>query len=90
MTETSSCAPLAPTTQDRGHSMTPRDWLSTGIKLLGVYFGVLGLTGLVTFVTTFAVALQPVACLVCAFVMVKRTEWCLLLVHGDTIRPKPS
>lgn len=30
-----------------GHAMTQREWLTVGIKLIGVYFAVLGAMGLV-------------------------------------------
>ena len=85
--------------------MQTRDYLNIGLKLIGVYFAVLGVTVLaltlitlgIEFVTnavhsdatdyfgtgaTFTVisAMQPIAYLVCGFVLTRRTGWCLDLI----------
>jgi hypothetical protein len=82
--------------------MTQRDWLTVGIKLIGVYFAVLGVTASVMVGTnivvqavlharesaseyrslstggvSFVEVLQPVAYLLCAWALLKRTQWCL-------------
>jgi len=85
--------------------MNRHDWLIVGLKLLGVYFAVLGVTILSMAVLNLLIqgieaatstrtdptylavhvgrsidlisALQPVAYLACAFVLVRRTDWCL-------------
>jgi hypothetical protein len=88
-------------------AMTQRDWLTVGIKFLGVYFAVLGITGSIIVATnlvfelvldfqesgsgghsvrtggiSFVNVLQPIAYLVCAFAMIKRTAWCLRFVDS--------
>jgi hypothetical protein len=78
--------------------MTQREWLAVGIKFLGIYFAVLGVTGLIIVGTHLVVdevmasssdrtlrvggialvnVLQPLAYLLCAFILTKRTEWCV-------------
>lgn len=87
--------------------MTQRDWLTVGIKLLGVYFAVLGVTALVIVGTNLVFelvldsresasgmhsirtggislinVLQPIAYLLCAFALMKRTQGCLRIVDS--------
>lgn len=85
--------------------MTKHDWLTVGLKLLGVYFSVLGVTILSMTVVNLVLhaieaaisagsdtlsvslhpgpmidlisALQPISYLGCAFVLLRRTDWCL-------------
>jgi hypothetical protein len=72
--------------------MPRHDWLSIGLKLLGVYFGISGLAALWNVMLVLMAAstlgahveglgvigiLQPAAYLVAAFLLVRRTPYCL-------------
>jgi hypothetical protein len=85
-----------------------RDYLYVGVKLIGVYFAVLGITVLTLTLLSFGVqftqtmfgrddvlyadhqspffilieTLQPIAYLVCAFILTRKTEWCLALIRS--------
>ena len=82
--------------------MTKRDWLTTGIKLLGVYcviWGAASLTyaiarsltsgmasgdakqGLLYFLASYA--LQPIAYFGLAFVLIRKTEWCVSKIQAE-------
>jgi hypothetical protein len=81
--------------------MTRHDWLTVGFKLLGVYFGVLGLSALwQTFVTMILSAshvgigigmgfLQPLVYILSALILTLCTEQCLRWC-GETRRMLPS
>lgn len=85
--------------------MNIQNCLNVGLKLLGVYFVVLGLTAAAITVINFAIqsleaafqrddvfyviegpvislisAAQPLAYLVCGFILTRKTEWCLKLI----------
>lgn len=89
----------------RRFHLPTRDYLNIGLKLLGVYFAVLGVTVLAMVLANLTIegvlplfqqdemlhaiegpvvsaisALQPIAYLVCAFVLTRKTEWCLHLI----------
>jgi hypothetical protein len=70
----------------------PNDWLSIGLKLLGVYFGISGLAAIWNVMLVLMAAsshgahvegigaigiLQPAAYLIAAFLLVRRTRYCL-------------
>ena len=76
--------------------MKIRDYLTIGLKLLGFYFAVHGLTAVAVMIVNLAIQItesegyspptattrflsfaQPLAYLICAFILIKRTEWCL-------------
>jgi len=82
--------------------MQTREYLNIGLKLIGVYFAVLGVIVLTMLLVSFAVEivenlierdglssvvigpgvtlfqlLQPGVYLVCAFLLTRKTEWCL-------------
>jgi len=84
----------------------PRDYLNIGLKLLGAYFAVLGVTVLALTLINLAIqgvwplfqddrmvhvvegqvvsvisAMQPVSYLACAFVLTRKTDWCLELIN---------
>jgi hypothetical protein len=91
--------------------MTQRDWLTVGLKLIGAYFAVLGITASVMVGVnilvqgvliaretargysalrmggiTFVEALQPLAYLLCAWALLRRTPWCLRIAdHTDEV-----
>lgn len=85
--------------------MGRRDWLGVGLKALGVYFGVTGAADLwgvflsvAAAVTAehnldpgqvFAAVLRPLAFLVAAFLLVRRTDACLRWC-GEPRRPDPT
>jgi len=85
--------------------LNTRDYLTVGLKLLGVLFFVLGLVvaamtllnfGIQTYqrafppgdvlfsaggsVITLMSAAQPVAYLICGYLLTRKTEWCLKLI----------
>ena len=95
--------------------MPTRDYLYIGLKLNGVYFGVLGVTvlsltlinlaiqGIMPYFeqegmlivyegTTYSLlgAMQPIAYLVCAFALTRKTDWCLSLIDCHPNEPKTA
>lgn len=92
--------------------MKTREYLNIGLKLIGVYFAVVGITVLAITLVNLGVpivqdafqqdnqgafvhvvegttinlisAMQPIAYLVCAFALTRKTDWCLgLLSYPD-------
>lgn len=77
--------------------MQKKDWVAIGIKLLGVYIGVLALIGLgtllfgtvvqfffrgdasvnIVFIRLLASLIQPLVQCAVAWLLLKRTDWCL-------------
>jgi len=89
--------------------MTKQDWLTVGLKLIGVYFAVLGFTVFCITVISLIIqaffmdtppyvvprsgeyatligALQPVAYIIAAYYLIKKTDWCLEKIGVQTER----
>jgi len=95
--------------------MNKHDWLVVGLKLLGVYFAILGVAILSVTILNLVIdailaartsssdllvlhkgpsvsllsALQPIAYLAGAFVLLRRTDWCLRKILSEESSSSP-